>query len=79
MNKGLPWIILGIVLVGGIIAYIVISNKSSTSSTSSTSSSQPTGYNLNTYLGGTPSQWLIDLGALATIYQHLYEAGVITK
>jgi hypothetical protein len=76
MDKSLPWIILGIVLVGGIIAYIVISNKPSTSSTTS---NQQASNNLGGLLGGTPSQWIVDLGALATIYQHLYDAGVITK
>jgi len=75
MNKGLPWIILGVVVVAGIIAYIVISNRSTSSSGSSTHTTTLPSTNTSE----TPSQWVTDLGALATIYQHLYEAGVITK
>jgi flagellar basal body-associated protein FliL len=78
MNKSLPWIILGVVVVAGIIAYIVISNRSSSSGGGG---DHYTGdfHGSSSGSTGTPSQWLVDLGALANIYQQLYDAGIITK
>ena len=77
MNKGLPWIILGVVAVAGIIAYIVISNRQSASSSdqhqhytyipdSSNSGNEP-----------TPSQWVTDLQGLANVLDDLTEHHVI--
>ena len=76
MNKGLPWIILGVVAVAGIIAYIVISNRQSASSSDQQHyTGDSHGSDSNTT--GTPSQWIVDLGGLAHILDDLTNNGVI--
>ena len=72
MNKGLPWIILGVVAVAGIIAYIVISNRQSASS-----SDQHYTYVPDSSNKPTTSQWVTDLQGFANVLDDLTNNGVI--
>jgi len=72
MNKGLPWIILGVVAVAGIIAYIVISNRQSASS-----SNQHYTYVPDSSNKPTTSQWVTDLQGFANVLDDLTNSGVI--
>ena len=72
MNKGLPWIILGVVVVAGIIAYIIISNRQSASS-----SDQHYTYIPDSSNKPAPSQWVTDLQGFANVIDDLTNNGVI--
>jgi len=68
----LPWIILGVVVVAGIIAYIIISNRQSASS-----SDQHYTYIPDSSNKPTTSQWVTDLQGFANVLDDLTEHHVI--